>query len=85
MRRPRVRGSMPHTAYSCGSSPPIPTPSVSRPGASSSRSAIWRATRVGCRNGSRYTATDTGIVGCTAASAVALTSPSNPAPTKKLT
>ena len=63
MRRPRVRGSTPQTVYSCGSSPPMPTPRTSRPGASSSRSAIWRATSVGWRSGSRYTATYTGIVG----------------------
>ena len=47
IRRPRVRGSTPEFATSSGSSPPIPTPNVSRPGARSARSASWRATGSG--------------------------------------
>ena len=44
MRRPRVLGSTPQISTSWRSSPPIPTPNVSRPGASSAMVASWRAT-----------------------------------------
>ena len=63
IRRPRVVGSTPQISISWRSSPPIPTPSVSRPGASSAIVASWRATVTGWRNGSRYRPTYTGSVG----------------------
>ena len=49
VRRPRVRGSTPQTSISCRSSPPTPTPTVSRPGAAWASDAIWRAATIGCR------------------------------------
>ena len=60
VRRPRVVGSTPQTSISWRSSPPTPTPSVSRPGASCAIVASWRATGTGWRNGSRYSPTYTG-------------------------
>ena len=75
IRRPRVRGSTPHTSSSWGSSPPIPTPNTSRPGASCASDDTWRATATGWRNGRRYTEVWTGRDDVTA-SAVACTSPS---------
>ena len=47
IRRPRVAGSTPQTAASWRSSPPTPTPKMSRPGASRPMSASWRATSTG--------------------------------------
>ena len=55
IRGPRVAGSTPQTDTSWRSSPPTPTPKMSRPGASRAMSASWRATRTGWRSGSRYT------------------------------
>ena len=39
VRRPRVRGSTPHSSSSRGSSPPTPTPNVKRPGGERRRSS----------------------------------------------
>ena len=44
VRRPRVFGSTPQISTSWRSSPPTPTPRISRPGADSQRLAIPRAT-----------------------------------------
>ena len=55
IRRPRLAGSTPQAATSWRSSPPIPVPKMSRPGAIRAMSASWRATSTGWRSGSRYT------------------------------
>jgi len=56
IRRPRVFGSTPHASTSLRSSPPMPRPSESRPGANWATVRIWRATSSGWRSTIRYTA-----------------------------
>ena len=52
-RMPRRRGLTPQTSSSCGSSPPMPTPNVNRPGATLAIDANCLATGSGCRKGSK--------------------------------